>query len=123
MDVSAAVIEISSPTRKGLEFIAYSRRDVIAMLLTFPELQNDKQQATKIAQVVWDMQGRVETKQPLIRARFVEAMTRSKGISGRAKPAADVSPVEPEKSASDSVPEAAAPAPEPVTAPLFAAQK
>lgn len=125
MDVSAAVIEISSAERKALQFIAYSRRDVVNTLLTFPELQNNKQQATQIAQVVWDMQGKVETKQPSIRAKFVETMTRSRGTAGRAKPASSVSQPEATAVVDIAVPDAGAkaesPALEPVTTPLFTA--
>ena len=76
MDVTAAVIEVASATRKPMRVIVSSRSQVTGALLTLPELKGDKLQAARIAQVVWDMQGKVEVRQPAVRAQFVEVMVR-----------------------------------------------
>ena len=107
-----------------MRIIANSRKDVVSALLTLPELQGDKQKALKIAQIVWDMQGKVDVRVPAVRAQFIETMASPKEIAKPAKPVAAAPDLEAATAIASPVSKAETAVPtELATPPLFAAQK
>ncbi|WP_407543707.1 hypothetical protein Q0M94_27980 (plasmid) [Deinococcus radiomollis] len=123
MDSGMGIIEVASASRKAMRIIATSRKDVVSALLTLPELEGDKQKALKIAQIVWDMQGKVDVKVPAVRAQFIETMASQKEIAKPAKPVAAAPHPEAATAIASPVSRAEASPAELVTPPLFAAQK